>query len=120
MDAKRVQRLCEAYQQELSQLLLLSARDPRLADVFVTQVRFTPDLMLAKVYFHVAGGRVREQEVLAGFQKAKGFLKRELAERVAMKFAPELKFYYDDARDVSQHMDTLFNKIELERHGKKD
>lgn len=115
MDAKRLNRAGEAYQHEISNLLLLDTRDPRLADVTISGVKFTPDMKLAKVYFRAAGGKVRESEVIEGFQKAMGFFRRELSSRVKLKFAPELRFYYDDTQEESERIDKLFRKIEEDR-----
>lgn len=110
-NGKRLARLSEAYMKELSQLILYSIRDQRLKGVYITHVVFTPDLRLAKAYFHVDGGRVREQEVIDGFESSKGFIKRELNTRVNMKYAPDIKFYYDETDDVQQQIDRLFDQI---------
>lgn len=126
MDTKRLLRAAEAYQHELAQILLLNTREPRLLDVTVTHVVFTPDMKLAKIYFAVAGGKVRESEVIKGFEKAVGYIRRELAQRVPLKFAPELRFYYDDTQEERDRMERLFRQIEDSRNedgkadGKKD
>ena len=109
-------RVAEAYQKEITEVLHRDVRDPRLNGVSVTQVIFTPDLRLAKVYFTVSGGRVREKEVLDGFEHSKGFLRRELSQRVRIKFSPDLKFYFDDSVEVNNRMDELFRAIEDQRH----
>ncbi len=114
MSTKRIERLAEAYKQGLSELLLLELRDPRLAGVYLTRVVFTPDLRLAKVYFNVNGGRVRAPDVVDGFQHSKGFLKREMSERVQMKFAPDIKFYYDESGEMQDQIDSLFRQIQQE------
>jgi ribosome-binding factor A len=114
-DNKRLNRVSEAYQHELAQMLHLEVRDPRLAGVWITRVKFTPDLRLAKVYFNVDGGRVREEEVLYGFERSKGFLRHELAQRVQLKFAPELKFYYDESAEVGERLDELFRQIDEQK-----
>ena len=117
MDNKRLNRVAEAYQHELSKLLHLETREPRLQGVWVTQVIFTPDLKLAKIYFNVNGGRVREDEVIAGFEHCKSFLRRELSQRVKMKYVPDLKFYFDESAEVNQRIDELFKEIEDQKNG---
>lgn len=113
---KRSERLSEAYLKELSDILHRQVRDPLLTGVTVTKVVFTPDLRLAKVYFNVSGKRVREREVIEGFERSKGFLKRELANRVQMKYSPDIKFYYDDSFEVKKQIDQLFQEIEREKN----
>lgn len=111
-----MQRLCEAYMKELSQIILYNMRDPRLSGVYLTQVGFTPDLRLAKIYFNAAGGRVREAEILEGFESSKGFLRRELSDRVEMKFSPDLKFFYDESAEEKERIDRLFFELEKQKH----
>lgn len=117
MESKRLQRVAEAYQHELSQILLLDVRNPNLVGVWITNVVFTPDLRLAKIYFNISGGRVREEEVLEGFARSKSFFRRELAQRVQLKYAPDLKFYFDESLEVRERLDELFKEIEDKRGG---
>lgn len=112
MAVNRCDRVSEAYMNELLQILRNEVRDPRLEGAFVTNVVFTPDLRLAKVYFNLSGGRVREKEALKGFDRCKGFLRKTLSDRVRLKFAPDLKFYYDESFEVQEKIDELFEKIE--------
>lgn len=114
MSNKRIERLSEAYLKELSEILHHQVRDPCLSGVYITQVVFSPDLRLAKIYFNVSGGRVREQEVIKGFERSKGYLRRELANRVTIKYSPDIKFYFDDSFEVKNKIDQLFK--EIERH----
>jgi ribosome-binding factor A len=116
-DNKRLQRVAEAYKHELSEILLMEIRNPNLTGVWITNVVFTPDLRLAKIYFNVSGGRVREEEVLSGFERSKGYLRKELSQRVRMKFTPDLKFYFDESQEINQRIDELFKKIEGQKHG---
>lgn len=111
MNNRRIHRLAEAYQKELTDILHFRVRDPRLSGVFVTNVVFTPDLGLAKVYFDASDGRVREKEIIDGFESSKGYLKRELSSRVNIKYIPDLKFYYDEHAEMKQKIDQLFEKI---------
>ena len=115
MANKRMDRVSEAYQHGLAEILCYKIRDPRLAGVSVTQVVFTPDLSLAKIYFRVPEGKMRESQVIEGFEKSKGFLKRELAEKINIRYVPDLKFYYDEQVEVRNHIDELFQEIENEK-----
>jgi len=116
MSNKRSDRLSEAYLKELSEILRGQVRDPSLSGVYVTHVVFTPDLRLAKVYFNVSGGRVREDEVIQGFERSKGFIKRELSRRVNIKYTPDIKFYYDDSQEVKKRIEQLFEEIEKQKN----
>ena len=119
MTEHRLERAASSYEKELVQILLFETRDPRLADVSVTRVVFTPDMRTAKVYFRPSGGRVREKEVLDGFEHSKGYLKGELARRVRSKFVPDLKFYYDESVEERDRLDELFHQLEEQKNGQK-
>lgn len=116
MSNKRTRRLSEAYLKEISNILHYKIRDPQLAGVYVTHVVFTPDLRLAKIYFNVSGGRLREAEVIRGFERSKGFLKRELASRVRTKYAPDIRFYYDESEEVRERIEKLFEEIHEQKN----
>lgn len=120
MESKRLKRVAEAYQQNLMEILQFEVREPRLSGVWITHVIFTPDLRLAKIYFNTHEGKLREDEVIKGFERSKSFLKRELAQRVQLKYAPDLRFYYDESEDVQHRLDEIFKKIEDERHAKSE
>ena len=84
-------------------------RDPALSGTSITisQVEIGPDLKLARVYIMPLGGRDQEK-VLEGLERATAFLRKNVAERVALKYTPRLVFKIDNAFDSSQHINRLF------------
>lgn len=94
----RTDRIGTALQRELAELLRDQAKDPRLGQVTVQEVRVTRDLAHAQVYFTCfpfdEGGAEQEQ-VLNG--PLAGFLRRELARRMRLRTIPELHFVHDDS-----------------------
>ena len=55
MPTRRQRRVSELVHRELSMLLMFQARDPRLADVTITAVEVTPDLLQARIHYTVLG-----------------------------------------------------------------
>jgi len=88
-------------------------RDPALSGTSITisQVVVGPDLKLARVYIMPLGGR-NQEEVLEGLERATTFLRKNVAERVSLKYTPRLVFKVDNAFDSSQHIDRLFKSPE--------
>lgn len=115
MDKIRLKKIATSYQQEIANILLLEVKDPRLSGVRVNHVRITPDLKLARVYFNMNGGRSRESEVLKGFKRSKGFIKKELAARIKLRYNPDLEFFYDEAEDLEWKVEDIFKQIENEK-----
>jgi ribosome-binding factor A len=111
MQNRRQRRVAELIHKELSVLLMLEARDPRLAGVTVTGVDVTPDLLLAHVYFTVLGDAEAESEALAGLNHASGYLRTELASRVQLRFVPELSFAIDKSAAYGRRIDQLLDQL---------
>jgi ribosome-binding factor A len=75
-------RMSERIQGILSELLLREVSDPRLQHITVTEVKLDPELMFATIYVNALGDESREAQVMAGLQRAKGFLRREVGKRI--------------------------------------
>jgi len=111
MENKRQARIEEAYRNEISRLLVEQLREPRLRGVSITQVKLTPDLKLAKVYYNITDNQYQQPEINKGFENSKGFIKRELSLRVKLKYAPDIKFYFDETAELNSRMENLFQQI---------
>ena len=74
----------------------------------------SPDLKLAKIYFVISEQFSSKEEALDGFKKAKGFIKYSLAQKLKLRYMPDLQFYYDDSIDYGFHMDSVLKKIKNE------
>jgi ribosome-binding factor A len=111
MATRRQRRVAELVHRELSLLLMHQVRDPRLAGVTITEVRVTPDLMLARVYFTVLGDTGQDQEALAALERANGYLRTQLAGQVRLRSVPELIFELDTSAAYGQRIDELLTQI---------
>jgi ribosome-binding factor A len=108
----RADRVAALIQEALSVLLIKSIKDPRVHSAIITGVKMSADLKLAKVYFVISSHVATQEEALAGFQKAKGFIKYTLAQQLNMRYMPELIFYYDKSIDHGFHIDSILKKLE--------
>jgi ribosome-binding factor A len=111
MATRRQRRVAEQIHRELSLLLMREARDPRLTDVTITEVRMTPDLLIARVYFTVLGDSERQQEAVSALERANGFLRTQLAGQVRLRFAPELIFELDSSAEYGRRIDELLDQV---------
>jgi ribosome-binding factor A len=71
----------------------------------------TPDLLLARIYFSVMGEAQEEKEATAGLNSARGFLRTQLADRVHLRFVPELAFELDTSAAYGRRIDELLDQI---------
>jgi ribosome-binding factor A len=111
MPTRRQRRVSELIHRELSLLLMREARDPRLAGVTVTEVRVTPDLLVARVYYSVLGDAEQEKEAAIALESAKGYLRTQLAAQVRLRLAPDLVFHFDESTKYGRHIDELLAQV---------
>ena len=112
MASNRIGRINEELQRELS-ALIRSLKDPRVQQsmVSVTKVEATGDLRYAKVYISVLD-KDKAREVLKGLKSAGGFLRREIAGRLQLRYTPELVFVEDDSIAYGVKMFDLLKRLE--------
>lgn len=108
---KRADRVGELLRHELSELIQRSLKDPRVQMVTITDVAVTDDLRHARVYFNTALSGHKPADVQEGLDRAAGYLRREVGQRLDMKFVPQLSFKYDESFDRGAHMDEVLQKI---------
>ena len=114
MASRRQRRVAQQIHRELSQVLMREVRDPRLSEVTITEVRVTPDLLLARIYFSVMGETEAERAALAALERAGGFLRTQLAERLSLRFMPELTFLLDKSAEYGRRIEELLDQIAAE------
>jgi ribosome-binding factor A len=115
--SQRMLRVGELIRHAAAQLLARGEiNDPVLEKhvVTVSRVKMSPDLKLATIYVMPLGG-VDEPEVLTALDRHKKFLRGELAHRINLKFAPEVRFRVDDSFDNVSRIDALLNSDRVKR-----
>ena len=116
--SRRVDRVNELLRLEISQLLARQVKDPRLSGVItITEVRAAPDLRTALVLVSVMGDDETKKTALAGIQSAAKFMRRELRDRVSLRYVPFLSFTLDDSLESSDRLMGMLNQIHLDQSG---
>ncbi|MBP1628141.1 MAG: ribosome-binding factor [Holophagaceae bacterium] len=98
----------------LSTLVLRDLRDPDLGFLTLTAVRLTGDRGVAKVYYTVLGDEDQVKRTAKALGRANGFLRTQLAQRLRLKKAPELRFFLDTTIEEGNKMEAIFAKIKEE------
>lgn len=115
--SQRMLRVGELIRHTLSDLLSRGAvTDPVLEDHVITvpDVRMSPDLKLATIYVMPLGGEDMD-EVLTALERHKKFLRGEIAGRINLKFAPEVRFKADRSFDCGAKIDALLDSPQVKR-----
>lgn len=111
----RIEKLQELIKQEMSKMLLKEIKDPRIGFVTVTDVEMTGDLREAKIYISVMGGEEQVKSSLEGLNSALGFIRREIGQRIRLRFTPEISFALDTSLDYGDHIQKLLLQVEGDR-----
>lgn len=115
---KRADRVGERIRAELMEMITRGAfRDPGLSSCYVTEVKLSDDLKHARVYVRSLVTEISaadREKVIAGLGRASGYIRRELAPRLKLKYHPELKFFWDENVDKARRIEELLHEIEKE------
>ena len=115
--SQRQLRAGELIRHALAEILVRGeVHDPVIENHVITvpEVRMTPDLRLATIYVMPLAGR-DAGEVVAAFERNKRFLRGELAHRVNMKFAPEIRFRIDERFEEAERIAKLLRTPDMQR-----
>jgi ribosome-binding factor A len=115
--SQRQLRAGELIRHALAEILVRGeVHDPVIENHVITvpEVRMTPDLRLATIYVMPLAGRDAD-EVVAAFERNKRFLRGELAHRVNMKFAPEIRFRIDERFEEAERIAKLLRTPDVQR-----
>ena len=107
----RRERLADALRDELGAILEGELGDPRIGLATVSEVSLASDRRSARVFVHAEGSEREAEETLAGLNAAKGFIRRQLVERLGLRQAPEIFFYVDHSQEFETRIDELLNRI---------
>ena len=113
MSKRRQERMSVEIKKVLSQIIQDNIKDPRLdfSTISVTRVDVTNDLSHAKVNISVLGDDAKQDETMKVLQKAKGFLRSELAKEIQLRHAPELEFRLDKSIEHGIKISSLLEEI---------
>jgi ribosome-binding factor A len=109
--SKRTRQVADMIQRELSTALRREIKDPRLANVVITDVHLSPDLRIAKIYFSL----IKDSElsvVEAALKKASGHFRHLIATTIDLRFTPNLAFYYDETIVYAERLSQLLKQAE--------
>jgi ribosome-binding factor A len=110
----RIERLQEELRHAVSSIVH-QLRDSRIGFITITRVSVTPDLKVATIYFTSLNSQADLKETLKGLDSAKGFVRRLVAEKVRMKFVPQIRFMYDDSQLKYDKITEIIDRIHKEK-----
>lgn len=114
MVSHRSLRVSEQIKKEIAHIIENQLKDPRIGFVTVTSVELSGDLRHAKVFVSVYGNELQKEESLKGLQKAAGFIRREIGQRIKLRYTPEISFKFDDSIEHGAKIAKLLTEVRQE------
>jgi len=111
----RLKRIQDQIQHVLAEILESKVNDPRVADVYITDVSVDRELDYANVYVSSLSGSGQAEEYLAGLENASGFLRYTLSQEIKLRAMPKLRFFWDDTPEKADRIESLLAEIRKER-----
>jgi ribosome-binding factor A len=111
MGQERVQRVAEEIKKEIGRIIHNELNDPRIGFVTITKVDLSRDCRFAKVYFSLLGSKKQLRDTQVGLARSKGFIRKLLAQRVKLRYTPEIVFKLDEGIEYSIHISQVLEKL---------
>lgn len=114
MAGHRIERTTEDIKRELT-AIFRELKDPRVQKVFLSIVRVdvTNDLSYCTVQVSAIEGMDKAKEAVKGLKSAAGFIRRELGQRLRLRYVPELIFKATDSIEYSANISSILNSLNI-------
>lgn len=109
----KIDRIASNLVKEISYILSNEVKNPNIKFVTITDCHVTNDLSYAKVYYTVLDTDKLE-ETKKALKNASGFIRKELMDRVEIRYIPELEFIYDESIEYGKKIENIIEKIHEE------
>jgi len=113
-------RLGEALREEIETLVEGELADPRIGLVNVTGVHMAEDGRSAQVLVDVEGDDVDAEQSMQGLEAAKAYIRREIADRLRLRRAPELLFRLDRSEREKTRVEELLGRVKKRSKANKE
>ena len=107
----RLKKISDRIRQDFSEMLVMEISDPRLSGVSVTDVRVDREFAYANIYVSAVEGQERADEILEGLERAKGYIRSQLASKIQLRVFPKLRFHWDPTPERADHIEKLLKSI---------
>ncbi len=97
---------------EMSMIIREDLKDPRIHPMTsVMAVEVTPDLKFAKIFVSVMGDDEAKEKTMQGLKKSASFARHQLAERMNLRYTPELTFILDNSIEYGVTMSKKIDEV---------
>lgn len=113
MSARRRRQVASILRRELSDIIQREMKDPRLGFVSVTRVEVSPDVGHARVFISIFGSEEDRKSGIEALQHASGFIRHQLAPKIALRTIPRLSFVLDHSLEHAENISRLLDDLDI-------
>jgi len=110
VDHARARKLAERIKVLVAEALERAVKDPDLGFVTITDVKVTPDLQHAKIFYTVFGTEAEKQQSTEIIENNKGLIRREVGRGLSIRLTPTVEFVSDEIPVIAAHLNDLLNE----------
>jgi ribosome-binding factor A len=111
MARDRPARVAAEFQHEVSSIIARGLKDPRVTGfVTVTGAKMSPDLKEVAIYVSVHGEEKVRHDTFAGLQAATGYIQREAARTIKLRYTPRMSIVYDGSVEEGDKIERLLKE----------
>lgn len=104
-------KLAAAIQKEVSGIIQMELKDPKIGFITITDVVLSNDLSIAKIYVTFLGQQARIDAGMKALERGKGFIRSLLAKRLTIRKVPQLVFRYDESLEKGNRIEKVIREI---------
>lgn len=110
VDHARARKLAERIKVLVAEALERAVKDPDLGFVTITDVKVTPDLQHAKIFYTVFGSEAEKQQTTEIIDNNKGLIRREVGRGISIRLTPTIEFISDEIPVIAAHLNDLLTE----------
>jgi ribosome-binding factor A len=111
----RPERVADQIRAEVTTMIARELHDPGVGFVTVTRVQVSPDLQHARVYYTSLGDAEARKNTARALDRASGFMRRQIGQRLRLRRAPEIHFEFDQSIGHQDRVEQILNEIADQR-----
>ena len=109
--AAKKDRIEAIIQKEVSSIIQMELKDPKIGFITITDVTVTNDLSIAKIYVTFLGQQARIDAGMKALESSKGFIRSMLAKRMTIRKVPQLIFVYDESLERGNKIERIIKEL---------
>lgn len=106
----RPERVAEQIRMEVAEILQRDLKDPRIGLATCTRVSVSGDLKFAKVYISVLADAEKQQTAMKTLERASGFVRRLLSQRLDLRISPQVRFVFDPSVEYGIRLERMLEE----------